>query len=520
MSERARLLRSDGTKIGFAHDSYTPLAGAAVDGARRARIHARVAAVLAESAARNPAAQMEVALHLERAGRSVDARAHGLAAAEFAGSVGAVNERAEALELVRRVSGPYDGQVAAALATCRLGLREFDKVDALCEEARAQVALPEPLEAEFRYIRIAADHFCGRAPLSRICAALEELLGPDGPGEFASRDDAMTLLLRTADKTCDIALVRSTARRQWRSGRRFPGVEPSAHSLFARAYVFARYYWPERAYPLLQEAQRKAEKEQNWELDHACREGLGVVLKQVGRFAESIEQFQYSLALAKKTLNPQAQVASIINLAVVEEARGEYERAASYLQEAEHLDSRYPQWYHRVYRFLNQAELALEGGQLEQAASRYEEAHRRALAMDERRIAMAACAGLALCAKERGDLHGLATWCAELRSVAAGRERVLHDRWYVEAAYAWNSCLNTRTPEAALAGLELALRELRRRDVDHWLRLELEAIRVEEFMTGVVSEQRRLSLVDRGRSYGAHGIVRQTLQKSTSEGPA
>ena len=44
--DRARLLRSDGTKIGFAHDSYTPLAGAAVDGARRARIHARVAAVL------------------------------------------------------------------------------------------------------------------------------------------------------------------------------------------------------------------------------------------------------------------------------------------------------------------------------------------------------------------------------------------------------------------------------------------------------------------------------------------
>ena len=518
--DRAQLLRRDGQRLTFAHDSYAPLANATLDESERRRIHSRLALVLAESAARNPVAQMEVALHLEHAGSFVDARAHGLAAAEFAGSVGAVKERAEALELVRRVSGPYDGQVAAALATCRLGLREFESVDALCLEARAQPDLADSLEAEFRFIQIAADQYCGRAPLSRICAELEDLLGPRGPGTFPSRADAMTLLMRNADKTCDVALVRSTARALWRSGHPSAGAEPSAHSLFARAYVFSKYYWPERAYPLLKEAQHKAEKEQNWELDHACREGLGVVLKQVGRFAESIEQFQYSLALGRRTLNPQAQEASLVNLAVVEEARGDFEAATSYLQEAEQLDSEYPNWYHKVYRLSNQAGLAFESGRLDDAASKYHNAMSRALEMDERRIAMTACAGLALCAKERGDAEGLRSCCNQLRSLAYGRDRVLHDRWKPVAACAWNMCLNEGMPDLAVTTLERALHELRRRDIDHWLRLELEAIRIEESILGAGQEARRMRLMETARKYGAHGIVNQAQPPLYASGRA
>ena len=492
----------------------------ALDEATRGGIHTRLAAVLAESAARNPAARMEVALHLEKAKRPAEARAHGLAAAEFAGFVGAVKERSEALELVRRVSGPYDGEVSAALATCYLGLRRFDRVDGLCEEARAQPGPSEPLKAEFRYIQIAADHYCGRAPNSRICVALEELLGSRGPGDFASRDDALTLLLRTADKTCDVALMRATARRQWRTGRRSPGAEPSAHALFARAYVFAKYYWPERAYPLLQEAQRKAEREQNWELDHACREGLGVVLLQVGRFAESAEQFRYSLALAKRTLNPQAQVASLVNLAVVELARGDYEAAAAYLSEAEQLDNKYPHWYHRVYRFSNQGEVAFETGRFDEAAIKYEQALKRALEMDERRIAMCACAALALCAKERGDYGALATRCTELRTIIGDGDRVPHDRWKIAAAFAWDLCINQHKADAAAARLDRALHEMRRRDVDQWLRLELEAVRIEEFVAGHVSEKRRLHLAELAGAYQAQGVVREALSGLAPSGHA
>jgi DNA-binding SARP family transcriptional activator len=507
--ERAQLIRHDGGELGFAHDSYAPLADAALPEQERGGIHARLATVLAESAARNPAAQMEVALHLERATKSTEARVHGLAAADFAGSVGAVKERAEALELVRRVSGGYDGQVSAALATCYLGLRQVTSVDALCQQARSHPHLPETLRGQFRYLEIAADNYSGRKSLAEICASLEAMLRCAAPGGFEGRADAMTLLLRVADKTCNICLVRNTARALWRDAKAARGGQPSAHALFARAYVFARYYSPRRALPLLQEAQRKSASEQNWELEHACREGLGVVLKQIGRFSESIEQFQYSLALGRRTLNPQAQIASLVNLAVVEEARGDFDAAAAYLQEAERLDSQYPHWFHRVYRVANQAELALESGRVEDATAKYEEALAHALEMNELRIAMVACSGLALCARARGKAGDLAKWTERLLRTAQGRERVLHDRWYVEAAYAWNRCINERKPDLAVAGLEAALHDLRRRDVDHWLRLELEAIRVEEFISERMATQKRLQLAALARSYSAMGILRE-----------
>ena len=96
-------------------------------------------------------------------------------------------------------------------------------------------------------------------------------------------------------------------------------------ALFASAYVFAKYYRPQRALPLLERARGKAEREQNWELEHACRDGIGVVLKQLGRFTESNEQIWVSLALARRTLNPQAQATSLVNLAVSEIALGDFE---------------------------------------------------------------------------------------------------------------------------------------------------------------------------------------------------
>ncbi len=283
--EGGRFLRREGPTFGFAHDSYATVARDAIENEDLGLVHARLATVLAESAARNPAARIEVALHLERAGIPRDARTHAVAAAAFAGSVGAVAERAEALALVRRVSGEYDGAIAASLAECYLGLREFERLDALCREARARPGLPARVAGEFRYLEIAADHHSGRAPLSGICRALEELLGPGGPGDFAHRSDAMTLLMRTADKTGAFGLVRATARAQRRAAASSPSGEPSAHALFASAYVFAKYYWPQRALPLLERARCRAEREQNWELEHSCRDGIGVVLKQLGRYA-------------------------------------------------------------------------------------------------------------------------------------------------------------------------------------------------------------------------------------------
>jgi DNA-binding SARP family transcriptional activator/tetratricopeptide (TPR) repeat protein len=505
--EAAQLLRRDGLRLGFAHDSYAAVAGAALEDEERVGFHARLAAVLAESAARNAAARIEVALHLERAGIPGEARAHALAAADFAGFVGAANERAEALELVRRVSGTYDGEVAAALALCYLGLRDFERVDALCEEARRQPQQPEHLKGEFRYLEIAVDHHSGRASFTQVSGALAELLGPQGMGAFAHRSDAMTLLMRTADKTGDFRLVRATARAQRRSSAASTGGEASAHALFASAYVFAKYYWPERALPLLERARCRAEQEQNWELEHACRDGLGVVLKQLGRFAESVEQIRYSLALARRTLNPQAEATSLLNLAVSEIALGDFEIAAAHLDESAQIDSQYPRWYHRVYRHANQADLAFQNGNIDEAACGYDRALQQATEIAEWRIAVVGCAGLALCAKERHDSAGLARRCSQLRSILGGQLKSIGDRWQAEAALAWDTCINQQDPSLALRGLERALRELPRRDTDHWLRLELEATRVEEFTVGQRLPDRRRKLAELGRRYSAAKIV-------------
>jgi len=505
--EGGRFLRREAASIGFAHDSYTAVARGALEEAEQRRIHARLAAVLAESAARNPAARIEVALHLERAGILAEARAHAMAAADFAGSVGAVSERAEALELVRRVSGRYDGAVAVSLADCYLGLREFEKLDQLCREAREQPELPARVVGEFRYLEIAADHHSGRAALSRICRALEDLLGSEGPGDFAHRSDAMTLLMRTADKTGAFDLVRTTARAQRRASASCNPGEPSAHALFASAYVFAKYYWPQRALPLLERARGKAEREQNWELEHACRDGIGAVLRQLGRYAESIEQVGCGLALARRTLNPQAEATSLVNIAVAQIAMGQFEAAAHHLDLSAHIDSNFPLWPYRVYRHVNQGVLALLTDRVGEAAAAFERGLELANLVGLWPIAANCCAGLGLCAMHTGDLLTLSERCRSLGKLVRQPRWIFADRWMIEAALAWNTLLNDGRRDLAIANLVHASKELSRRDVDHWLRLQVEFIRVSERATGLREVERRSELAAMARRYQASAIV-------------
>jgi hypothetical protein len=256
-----------------------------------------------------------------------------------------------------------------------------------------------------------------------------------------------------------------------------------------------------------------AEVEQNWELEHTCRDGLGIVLKQLGRFRDSGEQLRYGLALARRTLNPQDQVTSLVNLAVVETALGDFELAAAHLEEAAQIDAQFPKWFHRAYRYCNQAELALNSGSPDEATNLYQHAYVQAVALGEWRMSITCCGGLAMCAKESDCKSGLAKWCTELKSIAAGRERALEDRWTVEAAFAWDACLNQRNGVAALHRLEMALHELSRRDIDHWLRLELEAIRIEEYVNGRTSLSRRSALADLASRYSAAAIASEARKR-------
>jgi hypothetical protein len=61
----------------------------------------------------------------------------------------------------------------------------------------------------------------------------------------------------------------------------------------------------------------------------------------------------------------------------------------------------------------------------------------------------------------------------------------------------------------AVATAERAARELRRRNIDHWLRLELEIVRLQEYVSGQYEEAQRRRLAADARRYNARAIERE-----------
>ncbi len=510
--EAAQFVRRAGAAVAFTHERYRSRAEAAVPGDERRAIHRALARFLAASAAGNPAARYEVASHYAGAGRPKEARTHALAAARYAASVGAVRERSAALELARSVTAGYDGRLAADLGECFLELKEFERLDALCAEAAADRAIGKDLRDEFRYLAIAADHHAGRAPLVRVQGELEELLATTGPG-FARDLAARNLLMRTADKTGDHRAVKRLAREI----RRRPdpaGGRRSADALFAAAYVIGKYYWPERALPLLEEASRLAQEEQNWELEHLCLDGLGTVLKHLGRYDESIDRTVLSLALARKTLDPLGEATSLNNIANAEMAKGRFDRAASIMRESAKIEASHPRWPLRLFRYYNRGILELLVGEVGVARSDLAFALDQASQVGLWPIALYSCGALGLCAARENDLPTLARRRRQLESIARGQMHILPERWTAEATIAWDTALNEVDPKRAFNRATRSLRELRHRDVDSSLRLELETVRLQERVGEARLDAERASLAVRASEYGSLAVRREAMSRS------
>jgi DNA-binding SARP family transcriptional activator len=511
--EAAQFVRRGGSALAFTHERYRSRAEAAVPVDERRALHRALARYLAKSAAGNPAARYEVASHYAGAGRSKAARTHALAAARYAVSVGAVRERAAALELARSVSGGYDGRLAADLGACYLDLKEFERLDALCAEAAADGGLGKDLRDEFRYLAIAADQHAGRKPLAGVQEALERLLAETGPG-FAKDLAARNLLMRTADKTGDHRVVKRVAREI----RRRPAGERrlSSDALFASAYVIAKYYWPERALPLLEEASRLAQEEQNWELEHLCRDGLGTILKHLGRYDDSIEQTQLSLALARKTLDPLGEATSLNNIANAEMAKGRFDRAASIMRESAKIEADHPRWPFRLFRYYNRGVLELLLGEVGAARSDLSFSLQQAIEVQLWPIALYSCGALGLCALRENDLPTLSRRRKQLDEIARGQMHVLPERWTAEATVAWDTALNVGDPERAVSRAVRALKELRHRDVDSCLRLELEVIGLRERIGGSRLDAERARLAIRAAEHGSLAVKRDSLSRTTN----
>jgi hypothetical protein len=64
--------------------------------------------------------------------------------------------------------------------------------------------------------------------------------------------------------------------------------------------------------------------------------------------------------------------------------------------------------------------------------------------------------------------------------IAGARLQFTSERWTAEATLAWDSAMNRGDLPCAVAMRERPSRELERRDVDNWLRLDSELIEMQE----------------------------------------
>ena len=95
-----------------------------------------------------------------------------------------------------------------------------------------------------------------------------------------------------------------------------------------------------------------------------------------------------------------------------------------------------------------------------------------------------------------------------MRSIANGSERKFHERWLAEAALAWDVAITDKHPDVAVSQLRRAAYELRRIDVEHWLMVELELLRLRDACLHAASPEDICALAELARTYGAGTVLR------------
>jgi tetratricopeptide (TPR) repeat protein len=244
------------------------------------------------------------------------------------------------------------------------------------------------------------------------------------------------------------------------------------------------------------------------ELEHLCRQGLGAVCRQMGRFEDAIREHELALAMARRTLNPVLAAEDTSDVAVAEMALGNFERSNGLFEKAAAMLEQQPDPRGPTLLRANQAELFLGVNDLQRAKGLFEAALEPALWLKDLPITFQVLGGLALCAQRLGSHRELGHWSGELRRIGAGRERLYHERWQAEAALAWDTALNHGQVAAAAEQLRVAANELRHRDVDHWLLVELELVRLKVARDGVAPRADVERLTAAATSHSAGAILR------------
>jgi tetratricopeptide (TPR) repeat protein len=506
--EVAHFLTRRGAVLVIAHERYLTTLIPRITREEQLEAHKRLAEHLLSTGPDNPALRYEIAVHFEGAGLRAQAYKQALAAADFASSVGAAREQAKALELARRVASPTH-MLTAQLAYCYLSLKDFARTRTLCAEVAQDSTVDASLSAEFDYLRIAADYFAGRRSFTDLLAELQQVLARSVA--FRSEGDARALLLKLADKSGAHSIARRSARTLRRLARTDERQHLASFASYATGVIRAKYYWPSRALPYLREALRMAQEEKKWSLEHLCREALGAVLKQLGRYHESVDEINFSLALARRTLDPLTEAMALNNLAVTQMALGQFDGASANLDRCTAVIGSHPSWPLGCYCAYNRAVLHLLRRELDRAHDSFALAREIADRGDVWPVSVYSEAGLSLCSLMSGRFSEFEEHAETVRVRTRNRKHLLTDRWMVETTYAWNELLSRSTPDRALQLLADAAANLQDRDVDNWLRLRLERIRLKEHITGSVADSDRAELLQDARRFSAEAIARDAV---------
>jgi tetratricopeptide (TPR) repeat protein len=381
-----------------------------------------------------------------------------------------------------------------------LELNEFEKLDALCLSMSSQANRSPSETCELEYLRIAAAAESGAAPMTQLLLQLGDVLARGV--EFPHSRTAHVLLMRIADKTGDYVLARQTARHLRRSGT---GGRLDRHSLLAAGYVFTKYFFAARALPLLKRAMEAAQEDNDWATECFCRDCLGIALKQTGRFRDSIAQFNTSLALTRKTMNPHGEARCLQNRAVSEMALGDWPQVFKTLDEADSLP--HASWAFRTFNVYNRAVTYMQKAELNRAFDFFAKARELATHHAIRYMAADATAGMALVSIRLGEWRDFEHFSREAVSIEHP-DVAPRAGWSVPTIVAWRQAVIEGDSSGAIASLDRQARKAVRLDVAFGLALQLERLLLLEYTTGKRAEAVRQEIRQRATHYEASGIVR------------
>jgi hypothetical protein len=143
------------------------------------------------------------------------------------------------------------------------------------------------------------------------------------------------------------------------------------------------------------------------------------------------------------------------------------------------------------------------------AAELYEKAFQLAQESQTWPILVGASSGRALCSARQGHSADLARWVAIAHEQVKGNVQDIFDRSFFEMAVAWHSYLGGADVEMVVASLKRVASRLRRRDIEDWLLVELEALKITEHASGRRDERARARIRELARPYKLGIIERE-----------